>query len=98
MERPGVIKEHRIFTQILYPQATSLLDYLDDGVLVLDDYAKILEHADEIEQNEQIWLDEKEELKPVLDQLQLGFEVRKLVRETQNQRCSCRYLKKESDA
>ena len=78
-----LLKEHRIFTQILYPQATSLLDYLDDGVLVLDDYAKILEHADEIEQNEQIWLDEKEELKPVLDQLQLGFEVRKLVRETQ---------------
>lgn len=77
-----LLKEHRIFTQILYPQATSLLDYLDDGVLVLDDYAKILEHADEIEQNEQVWLDEKEELKPVLDQLQLGFEVRKLVRET----------------
>ena len=77
-----LLKEHRIFAQILYPQATSLLDYLDDGVLVLDDYAKILEHADEIEQNEQVWLDEKEELKPVLDQLQLGFEVRKLVRET----------------
>ena len=77
-----LLKEHRIFTQILYPQATSLLDYLDDGVLVLDDYAKILEHADEIEQNEQVWLDEKEELKPVLDQLQLGFEVRKLVRKT----------------
>ncbi|OAP99667.1 transcription-repair coupling factor [Ligilactobacillus aviarius] len=76
-----LLKEHRIFTQILYPQATSLLDYLDDGVLVLDDYAKILEHADEIEQNEQVWLDEKEELKPVLDQLQLGFKVRKLVRE-----------------
>ncbi len=36
-----LLKEHRIFTQILYPQATSLLDYLDDGVLVLDDYAKI---------------------------------------------------------
>lgn len=77
-----LLKEHRIFTQILYPQATSLLDYLDDGILVVDDYAKILEHADEIEQNEQVWLDEKEELKPVLDQLQLGFEVRKLVRET----------------
>ena len=77
-----LLKEHRIFTQILYPQATSLLDYLDDGILVVDDYAKILEHTDEIEQNEQVWLDEKEELKPVLDQLQLGFEVRKLVRET----------------
>ena len=76
-----LLKEHRIFTQILYPEATSLLDYLEDGILVVDDYAKILEHADEIEQNEQVWLDEKEELKPVLDQLQLGFEVRKLVRE-----------------
>ena len=29
-----LLKEHRIFTQILYPQATSLLDYLNDGVLV----------------------------------------------------------------
>ena len=76
-----LLKEHRIFTQILYPEAISLLDYLEDGILVVDDYAKILEHADEIEQNEQIWLDEKEELKPVLDQLQLGFKVRKLVRE-----------------
>ena len=76
-----LLKEHRIFTQILYPEATSLLDYLEDGILVVDDYAKILEHADEIEQNEQVWLDEKEELKPVLDQLQLGFKVRKLVRE-----------------
>ena len=76
-----LLKEHRIFTQILYPEAISLLDYLEDGILVVDDYAKILEHADEIEQNEQVWLDEKEELKPVLDQLQLGFKVRKLVRE-----------------
>ena len=76
-----LLKEHRLFTQILYPEATSLLDYLEDGILVVDDYAKILEHADEIEQNEQVWLDEKEELKPVLDQLQLGFKVRKLVRE-----------------
>lgn len=76
-----LLKEHRIFTQILYPEATSLLDYLEDGILVVDDYAKILEHADEIEQNEQVWLDEKEELKPMLDQLQLGFKVRKLVRE-----------------
>ena len=76
-----LLKEHRIFTQILYPEATSLLDYLEDGILVVDDYAKILEHADEIEQNEQVWLDEKEELKPVLDQLQFGFKVRKLVRE-----------------
>ena len=76
-----LLKEHRIFTQILYPEATSLLDYLEDGILVVDDYAKILEHADEIEQNEQVWLDEKEELKPLLDQLQFGFKVRKLVRE-----------------
>src|SRR5699024_5492230 len=52
-----LLKEHRIFTQILYPQATSLLDYLDDGDLVLDDYAKILEHADEIEHNEQVWME-----------------------------------------
>lgn len=75
-----LLKEHRIFTQILYPEATSLLDYLEDGILVVDDYAKILEHANEIEQNEQVWLDGKEELKPVLDQLQLGFKVRQLVR------------------
>lgn len=75
-----LLKDHRIYTQLLYGTDTTLLDYLDDGVIILDDYAKILERADEIEQNEQVWLDEKEELKPLLDQIKLGFKVRDLVR------------------
>ena len=52
--------KQRIFAQLLYPENTTLLNYLSQsGIVVLDDYAKILEHADEINQNEQMWLKDR---------------------------------------
>lgn len=76
-------KEQRIFTQLLYPQNPTLLDYFDeDGLLVLDEYTKILDKADQIAQSEQQWLSEKEDLKPLLDEINLGNPVRSLIRDT----------------
>lgn len=76
-------KEQRIFTQLLYPQNPTLLDYFDeDGLLVLDEYTKILDKADQIAQSEQQWLAEKEDLKPLLDEISLGNHVRSLIRDT----------------
>lgn len=78
-----LLSEQRIFAQVLYPEKNTLLDYLgQDGLLILDDYAKILEKTDEIVQNETAWLAEKPEIAPLFKQISLGFDTRKIVRET----------------
>lgn len=75
---------HRIFAQVLYPEQTSLLDYLSTkGLLIVDDYAKILDKSDKNNQAEQVWIDEENNLTPIFNKIKINFDIRKIIRNTQ---------------
>lgn len=71
---------HRPYTNVFYGEETSIIDYLGDGLLVLDDYARILTQADELSHNDALWAEEQK-ARPLLEHIQLGFKTRDLVRQ-----------------
>lgn len=78
--------DQKIFVQLIYPEMTSLLDYLNkDGLLILDDYSKITDKADQINKNEQGWLRSQGELAFLFkEKLQVSFKIRDLIRKTKH--------------
>lgn len=70
-----------VFTDYLYDQKATLLDYLpDDGVLVMDDYSRILESERDLQEDEAEWVADKLKTHEVISTQKFGFEIRQLVK------------------
>ena len=68
-------------TKQLYAKPNSLLDYLADGVLVVDDYPRILDAELDIQKNEASWIVDQLKNNVLLDNDPLGLEIRQLIRQ-----------------
>lgn len=85
------LKQHRLtndlqeFSDLVYPQAHSLLDYLpDNGVVYLDDFGRIKQAAKQIAEEDQSWLADKVKYHQLLTVPQLGNDLEQLVKDDQH--------------
>ncbi|MEY8442420.1 transcription-repair coupling factor [Lactobacillaceae bacterium 24-114] len=69
------------FTNLVYPNRYSILDYLDkSGVVHIDDWVRVKQVGKEIALEEQNWLEEKKRHHQRLDATELGQNVSALIR------------------
>ncbi|KAF0372184.1 transcription-repair coupling factor [Pediococcus acidilactici] len=80
-QKHQIIPEDVIYTKQLYAKPNSLLDYLADGVLVVDDYPRILDAELDIQKNEASWIVDQLKNNVLLDNDPLGLEIRQLIRQ-----------------
>ncbi|WP_412988800.1 transcription-repair coupling factor [Pediococcus siamensis] len=76
----NVMPEDIIFSDYLYPDKKSLVDYLGAGVLVMDDYSRILEAERDLQDDEAEWVADKLKTHEVISTQKFGFEIRKLMK------------------
>lgn len=70
----------RYYTDLLYRQQTSVLDYFsEDAFLMIDDYARIMETNREIEREEAEWHTQKLAELRVFSEQQFGIDVHQLL-------------------
>jgi transcription-repair coupling factor (superfamily II helicase) len=75
-----LIQEDAMYAKQLYVEKTSLMDYLKDGVLVLDDYPRILDSETDIENNEASWIVDQLKNNLLLDNESYGLDIRALIK------------------
>src|SRR5699024_5115868 len=80
------LKQHQLtnefltYTNLIYPQEHSLLDYLSaDGVVHIDDWTRIKQTAKEISEEELGWLEDKAKHHQILHAVSLGHDVGQLI-------------------
>lgn len=80
------LKQHQLtnefltYTNLIYPQGHSLLDYLSaDGAVHIDDWTRIKQTAKEIGEEELGWLEDKAKHHQILQAVSLGHDVSKLI-------------------
>lgn len=76
--RKGQLSDaYHVFASQIFPQQTGILDYLGkDGLVVFDDYSRLLEQENELQQQNAEWITDKLKQQSVLPETQLGVEVR----------------------
>lgn len=71
-----------VFTDYLYDRKSTLLDYMaNSGVLVTDDYSRILEAENDLQDDEAEWVADKLKTHEVISTQKFGFEIRTLIKE-----------------
>src|SRR5699024_10517294 len=76
--RKGQLSDaYHVFASQIFPQQTGILDYLGkDGLVVFDDYSRLLEQENDLQQQNAEWITDKLKQQSVLPETQLGVEVR----------------------
>lgn len=78
----NVQPEDIVLADYLYDKKDGLLDYMDDsGVLVFDDYSRILEAERDLQDDDAEWVADKLKKHQVISTEKFGFEVRKLMKD-----------------
>ncbi|MGN1280241.1 MAG: transcription-repair coupling factor [Limosilactobacillus sp.] len=84
----AALKQHRLtndlqeFSDLVYPTAHSLLDYLpDNGVVYLDDFGRIRQAAKQMAEEDQSWLADKVKYHQLLTVPKLGNDLEQLVKD-----------------
>ncbi|MCZ2492002.1 transcription-repair coupling factor [Dellaglioa carnosa] len=80
-EKGHLSPEHLLFGDIIYQSKTSLLNYLgEDGLVILDDYPRLLESEKTLKLDEDNWMADKLKTHQVLSTSKFGFELRDLLK------------------
>ncbi|AMV60166.1 Transcription-repair coupling factor [Pediococcus damnosus] len=78
----NVQPEDIVLSDYLYDEKDSLLDYMDEtGVLVFDDYSRILEAERDLQDDDAEWVADKLKTHQVISNEKFGFEIRKLIKD-----------------
>ena len=78
-QMPGAV---RAYLDVLYPEQTSVVDYLpEDGVVIFDDYPRALENVAQFEVENKEWLSEQADSGLVLQPKTLGLKLADLARD-----------------
>lgn len=75
-----IVPEDIVYSKQLYTTKTSILDYLGDGILVLDDYPRILDSELDIQNNEASWIVDQLSNHTLLDNDPFGLDIRTLIK------------------
>ena len=76
-------EEVKMYTDLLYPDKYSILDYLnEDDVVMVDDYGRMIESERELLREEAEWLTLKLEEHLVFEQQELGGDFRRILKDS----------------
>jgi transcription-repair coupling factor (superfamily II helicase) len=76
-----ITPEDTMYAKQLYPKSVSLLDYLGQtGILILDDYPRILDAETDIQTNEASWIVDQLKHNMLLDNDPFGMDIRTLIK------------------
>lgn len=80
LEQHQLPNELLVYTDLIYPQGHSLLDYLPtNGVIHVDDWTRIKQVTNEIDKEELGWLEDKVKHHQILQAVSLGHDVSQLI-------------------
>lgn len=95
LDEGHVSAEMLTYSDVLYPQAATLLDYLpQDGNVIVDDYSRIREANKDLEADENSWLYEKISYHQRSKKVQLGHDAAKLLASDDHQETFLALFKK----
>ncbi|AEV94589.1 transcription-repair coupling factor [Pediococcus claussenii] len=75
-----IVSEDIMFEGYLLQKPASLLDYLDNGVLVIDDYTRVLDSEKDLETNELSWVTDQLAEYRIVGNDSYGFNIRDMVK------------------
>ena len=82
-KKHDILPEDVIYSNFLYAKSYSMVDYLSQGGLLLNDYSRILEAELDIKTNETNWLVEKVEQHQLFNNNEIGNDIREIIKKKQ---------------